>query len=605
MKLALGDYSRKKDLAGQTVSVGGVNITYDEDGYATSGINTNHENFQGTDMGVKAKSVDSSKSTNDRSGYGGSQYDQYFFSDNELAAAADLRNQAQSGQATWDAVHDYVENIRKQYGYSGGADGSAYNALTDQKSWNDINDWTYDAALTQGMLNRSLVSKDLGTNISTSSGISGIASAYDQKNMSDGDIALIEYYSQLAKEASAKGDTKAVESAHNAAEAIRAKYGYSGGQYGDEYIPLGQLSGQYGGYSGGNGIASYNSQYSSQIDSLLNSILNREPFSYDYTTDPTYLAYEDKYRRLGDRAREDTLGDVAALNGGYASSWATSAASQAQNDYNQQLSDIIPTLYDAAYNRYMDEYNMDVTNLGLVQGVDNTYYDRHRDTVADSQWQQQFDYNAYRDSVSDSQWDQTFGWNQYVDQWNMSNTEATQKFDQLMSKWQLTGVADSEVAAGLGVPVGATTESYYFNKAQLTLDQAKLAQSAKGNGGGNPDAGTDKLTESVVRNAQSLINQTENYGEGAKYILSAVTSADEFYTIGSQAGIPTSILDEVFDSFYDQALKSTGEEETVEQDYSYYAALMGQQSDPEAWLSANKYSIPSDILADLYKLLDY
>ena len=346
----------------------------------------------------------------------------------------------------------------------------------------------------------------------------------------------------------------------------------------------------------------YNSQYSTQIDQLLNSILNREDFSYDYTTDPSYQAYAEQYKRLGDRAREDTLGDIAGLTGGYASSWAASAASQAQNDYNAQLSGKIPELYNAAYNRYMDDYNMDVTNLGLLQGVDNTYYDRYRDTVSDSQWEQEFDYMKDRDQVADSQWEQTFDWNKTVDEWNMSNTEATQKFDQMMSKWQMTGVADAEVSAALGVPVGATTESYYFNKASLALDQAKLAQSQKESN--KVTAENNYLGDSIVRNAKSLINSTESYQEGANYILSAVSSAEEFFAIGSQAGIPNSTLQQVFDSFYDQALKS-GNEETVEQDYAYYAALMGQQSDPEAWLSANKYSIPSDILEDLQKLLDY
>ena len=406
-------------------------------------------------------------------------------------------------------------------------------------------------------------------------------------------------YHQDAINAAMNGDWDAVIEALNKRE---EKVGATGQNYGKTsaqiYAELMELYGQQIPE-----IPEYSSQYSSQIDQLLNSILNRDPFSYDYTTDPSYHAYADQYKRLGDRAREDTLGNVAAMNGGYASSWAASAASQAQNDYNQQLSDIIPTLYEAAYNRYMDDYNMDVTNLGLLQGVDNTQYDRYRDTVSDSQWQQEFDYTKEQDKIANDQWQQSFDWNQYVDNWNMSNTEATQKFDQLMSKWQLTGVADEEVAAGLGVPVGATTESYYFNKAQLTLDQAKLAQSSKGSGSGTTQTDS-KLTDSIIRNAQSLINKSEDYAEGAKYILSAVTSADEFYTIGSQAGIPTSVLDEVFDSFYDQALKS-GNEETVEQDYAYYAALMGQQKDPEAWLSANKYSIPSDILEDLQKLLDY
>ena len=408
-------------------------------------------------------------------------------------------------------------------------------------------------------------------------------------------------YHQDAINAAINGDWDAVVSALNKREEkVAAQGGDNRGKTSAQiYAELMELYGQQE-----MEIPEYSSQYSSQIDQLLNSILNRDPFSYDYTTDPSYQAYADQYKRLGDRAREDTLGNIAAMNGGYASSWAASAASQAQNDYNQQLSNIIPTLYEAAYNRYMDDYNMDVTNLGLVQGVDNMYYDRYRDTVSDSQWQQEFDYTKEQDKIANNQWQQSFDWNQYVDEWNMSNTEATQKFDQLMSKWQLTGVADEEVAAGLGVPVGATTESYYFNKAQLTLDQAKLAQNSKGNGNGTTQT-DNKLADSIIRNAQSLINKSEDYGEGAKYILSAVTSADEFYTIGSQAGIPTSVLDEVFDSFYDQALKSGNNEETSTKDYTYYAALMGQQSDPEAWLSANKYSIPSDILEDLQKLLDY
>lgn len=595
------EFARNKDLAGQTVSVNGKNITYDENGYATKGTNYSHDLYKGTDMGVKAKSADSVVSSNNRTDYGGSQYDQQFFSDDELKAAADLRNQAASGQATWDAVHEYVENLRSSYGYSGGNDGSQFIVDKDMKSWNEINGLLDDVLTTPGMLNKSNAGK---LDSSKTTGVVGISSVYDQRNMSESDRAAIEFYSQLAKEASAKGDRAGVTSAHNAAEAIRAKYGYSGGQYGDEYIPLTQQN-AIPGFNKGSGISSYDSQYSSQIDSLLDAILNRQPFSYDHRTDPVYLAYADSYGRLGDRAREDTLGDVAALNGGYASSWATTAASQAQNDYNQQLGDVIPTLYDAAYNRYLNEDSLKRSDLGIVQGIDNTNYDRYRDTVGDYQWQQQFDYNAYRDSVSDSQWDQTFGWNQYVDKWNMSNTEATQKFDQMMSKWQLTGVADNEVAAALGVPVGATTESYYFNKAQLALDQAKAA---KGNGSGTPTAEQQEanaLAESIVRNAKGLVNQTESYQKGAEYILSAVESANEFYTIGSKAGIPNSVLQEVFDSFYNQALKDSNQPMPTEKDYTYYAALMGQQDDPEAWLTANQWGIPADILEDLRKLLDY
>ena len=38
-------------------------------------------------------------------------------------------------------------------------------------------------------------------------------------------------------------------------------------------------------------------------------------------------------------------------------------------------------------------------------------YNANRDSIADQQWQQSFDYNKYRDDVADSQWQKTFDYN--------------------------------------------------------------------------------------------------------------------------------------------------------------------------------------------------
>lgn len=352
----------------------------------------------------------------------------------------------------------------------------------------------------------------------------------------------------------------------------------------------------------------YESSYSPQIDSLLGQILNREEFSYNPNSDPNYLAYESLYKRLGNRAREDTLGDMAALNGGYASSWAATAASQAQNDYNQQLGNLIPQLYEAAYNRYMGDYNMDVNNLGILQNLDNTAYDRYRDDIGDSQWQQQFD-------MSNSQWQQTFDWNKKMDEWNMSNTEATTRFDQLMSKWQMMGVADAEVAAGLGVPEGATTESYYFNKAQMELSQKKAA-SGTDTGTETKNTGRSIAMDDIIKQARDYIDRSEdyiigsaNYGQVCDYVFDLMSqynangmglTEEDYFDICSRAGVPTAEARKAYSRLLKQDNIGTGTK-----DYAYYAAQMGVAADPEAWLQKNKYSIPADILPDLYKLLDY
>lgn len=67
-----------------------------------------------------------SLSSDERAALGGSAYDQANFTDAQLQAAADVRAAAEAGATTWADAHAFVEEIRSQYGYSGGTDGSAY-----------------------------------------------------------------------------------------------------------------------------------------------------------------------------------------------------------------------------------------------------------------------------------------------------------------------------------------------------------------------------------------------------------------------------------------------------------------------------------------------
>ena len=119
------DMSRNTALAGKTVYADGMNVTYDQDGYAVGATNPLHRLFAGTDRSVRAPSIDAALAK-DRSGYGGSSYDKAHFSNTELARADDARRAAQSGQIGWDTANGIVENIRSRYGYRGGADGSGY-----------------------------------------------------------------------------------------------------------------------------------------------------------------------------------------------------------------------------------------------------------------------------------------------------------------------------------------------------------------------------------------------------------------------------------------------------------------------------------------------
>lgn len=166
--------------------------------------------------------------------------------------------------------------------------------------------------------------------------------------------------------------------ANNQANAIRRQYGsYTGGKDGSDFVKdntyfnfedpyadalndkLDELL-EYG---------KFKNPYQGEIDSLVDKISSREDFTYDPDTDPIYQNYRETYLREGNRARENTLGDYAAMTGGMPSTAATAAAEQAQNYYNAQMADVIPALYQQAFDMYMSNAAQNINDLGAIRGA--------------------------------------------------------------------------------------------------------------------------------------------------------------------------------------------------------------------------------------------
>ena len=57
--------------------------------------------------------------------------------------------------------------------------------------------------------------------------------------------------------------------------------------------------------------------YQDSLNEAMNKINNREKFSYDLNGDALYQQYKDQYMNLGKMAMADTMGQAAALTGGY------------------------------------------------------------------------------------------------------------------------------------------------------------------------------------------------------------------------------------------------------------------------------------------------
>lgn len=171
----------------------------------------------------------------------------------------------------------------------------------------------------------------------------------------------------------------------------------------------------------------FKSAYSEQIAALVQKAQdNTANFKYDPMTDASYQALAKEYARLGDRANENTIANQAALTGGRASSYAVSAAAQAQNQYNQALTDKIPELERLAYDRFNADRNYGLNLLGTMKSLDDSSYSRFtdqrnfnyqqgRDNVADQHWDKTFDYQKLRDSVADSHWDKNFDYQKQRD----------------------------------------------------------------------------------------------------------------------------------------------------------------------------------------------
>lgn len=124
---------------------------------------------------------------------------------------------------------------------------------------------------------------------------------------------------------------------------------------------------------------SYQSKYTDQMDNLLNQITMRGPFSYDPTNDPLYNIYKDRYIMNGQRAMQDTIGQAAALTGGYGNSYAQIAGQQQYNQYMEGLNDLVPQLENQAYQRYADEGDRLINNYNMLGAADDRDYGRNMD----------------------------------------------------------------------------------------------------------------------------------------------------------------------------------------------------------------------------------
>ncbi len=233
--------------------------------------------------------------------------------------------------------------------------------------------------------------------------------------------------------------------ANEAANELRKSYGnYSGSTDGSSFISGGKIPGQIDGKLDEiAGYSSFEKPYAKQEQDLLGALMDREAFSWSKDEDPLWPVYKKEYLREGDRATADALGQMSAATGGRPSSYAVGAATQAGDYYATKLNDMIPQLYEAAYQKYLDDHSMNIQDLGVVRQL-------NQDAKGD--WLDQF--SVLGEQISTLQGQDAVDYGRMLDKINLG----IQKEQEDYQRGQETmALAQDQVAAILssgGVPSG-------------------------------------------------------------------------------------------------------------------------------------------------------
>ena len=240
--------------------------------------------------------------------------------------------------------------------------------------------------------------------------------AYDPKKkgadsiyMSDEDLKQLDQYKSDFAAAQTAGDQAGMNAAHTAAENLRKKYNYSGGADGSQFNIL-SSEGVKQPFSY-ESAPEYVNQYQGMIDDLRDKIMGRPAFSYDAESDPLYQMYKEQYTAAGKQAMEDTLGAVSSRTGGLASSYATSAAQQANNAYMDALAAKIPELQQLAYQMYQNEGASLQNQLDMLLALESG------------------DYSKYQAALNQYNADRSFKYGQYADDWYRNYTVGRDAID--------------------------------------------------------------------------------------------------------------------------------------------------------------------------------
>lgn len=308
----------------------------------------------------------------------------------------------------------------------------------------------------------------------------------------------------------------------------------------------------------------FSSRYDEQIQNIINTIQNRPQFDQGQVYDSDlYKQYREQYIQQGNKAMRDTMGNAAALTGGYGSTYATAAGQQAYDGYLSQLGDKTMDIFDRVYNQYLNEGQELYNQLGMYNQQDNIDYGRYRDTVGDyyndlnyysNRYNTEYanDFGEYQTDQSAQQWAEQYAYQKTQDALAQQNWQT--QFDYQKEQDALQYALAQQRAARSGGSGGGSKKSSaldaYVEKARRLLN-------------GEDGEDTHKYsTQAVVAN---LVNHANLSQEEA---LKVVEQAKVSQYLSNPKNIESSVDDKKTDKYYSYA-KDYAADHEADETYEY------------------------------------
>lgn len=248
---------------------------------------------------------------------------------------------------------------------------------------------------------------------------------------------------------------------------------------------------------------SYKNSYEGQLEDIYDRIVNRDKFSYDLNGDMLYQQYKDQYIQQSQLAMRDTMGQAAALTGGYGSTYGQAVGQQQYDAYIQQLNGLVPELYGMALDRYRQEGDDLYQLYGLTGDMADEEYARYQDEY--NKWLTERD---YAQKQADAAYDRGYR------EWNTGYGIQQENYQNLLYLITASGYNPSdEELAGAGLTraqADSLRNKYLMDNGLLTVGGA----SGGGSGGWYGDGGGGNTSTRGQKIRGGISKQDAKQGSG-------------------------------------------------------------------------------------------